>query len=362
MTVIDRSKKAPFPWFGGKSSVAAEIWQRLGSPKQYIEPFCGSAAMLLAAPAPASLEVIGDANCYVANFWRALKHQPDAVTVWQDYPVSHIDLYARHRWLTEPARVSDLRAKLTDADWPGDAKIAGWWLWGQCCWIGSGWCDPDRGQRGEGSAGDDGCGQIPHAGNAGRGVQATTLGKIPHAGNAGRGVQATTLGKIPHLADAGLGVMKSSLAGHGQIPFMSSSGMGAQGMVREWMHALATRLERVRIVHGDWSRCLNHHYGGNDTAVFLDPPYLAFEKLYSGAEAKEPCAAQVAAWARDHQHLRVVLCGHRGDYDMPGWSTLDWSRGRLTYGGAKTTDAECLWFSPACHAAGQRDLFAAVAP
>ena len=321
---IDRSRKAPFPWFGGKSSVADEIWQRLGSPKQYIEPFCGSAAILLAAPAPASLEVIGDANCYVANFWRALKCQPDAVTAWQDYPVSHIDLYARHRWLTEPSRVAELRASLSDADWPGDAKIAGWWLWGQCCWIGSGWCDPARGQRGEGSAGDDGCGQIPHASDAGRGVQATTLGKIPHASDAGRGVQATTLGK-PHVADAG---------------------MGAQGMVREWMHALAARLERVRVVHGDWSRCLNHHYGGDDTAVFLDPPYLAFEKLYS--DAKEPVAVQVAAWAIEHQHLRVVLCGHRGDYDMPGWSTLEWSRGRLTYGGAKTIDAECLWFSPAC--------------
>lgn len=87
-------------------------------------------------------------------------------------------------------------------------------------------------------------------------------------------MQATTLGKIPHASDAG----------HGQIPFMSSSGMGAQGMgaqgmVREWMHALAARLERVRVVHGDWSRCLNHHYGGDDTAVFFDPPYLAFEKL-----------------------------------------------------------------------------------
>ena len=335
MTKLDRSRKAPFPWFGGKSTVADDVWRRLGSPKQYIEPFCGSAAMLLAAPAPASLEVIGDANCYVANFWRALKCQPDAVTVWQDYPVSHIDLYARHRWLTEPARVAELRAKLIDAEWPGDAQIAGWWLWGQCCWIGSGWCDPDRGQRGDGGAGDDGCGQIPHASDAGRGVQATTLGKIPHASDAGRG--------------------------HGQIPFVPSQGMGAQGMVGEWMRALASRLERVRIVHGDWPRCLNHHYGGDDTAVFLDPPYLAFEKLYSDA-VKEPCAAQVAAWAREHGNLRVVLCGHRGDYDMPGWSVLDWSRGRLTYGSDKTTEAECLWFSPACDSrAAQGSLFGGAA-
>ena len=352
-----RAKKAPFPWFGGKSTVAADVWQRLGRPKQYIEPFCGSAAILLAAPQPASLEVIGDVNCYVANFWRALKFRPADVTTWQDYPVSHIDLYARHRWLTEPARVAALRESLMDPEWPGDAQIAGWWLWGQCCWIGSGWCDPARGQRGEGGAVDDNCGQIPHAGNAGRGVQSTTLGKIPHVSDAGVGVQSTTLGKIPHASNAG--------RGHGQIPFMSSTGMGTTGMgttgmAGEWLQALADRLARVRVVHGDWTRCLNHHYGASETAIFFDPPYLAFEKLYSDGSA--PVAAEVAAWSREHQHLRIALCGHRGDYDMPGWSVLDWSRGRLTYGGDKTTDAECIWFSPACHAAGQRDLFAAVAP
>ena len=293
--------KAPFPWFGGKSTVAEAIWRRLGSPKQYIEPFCGSAAILLAAPSPASLEVIGDANCYVANFWRALKLQPDAVIAAQDYPVSHIDLFARHRWLTEPARVATLRDALLDPEWPGDAKIAGWWLWGQCCWIGSGWCDPARGQRGDGSAGGDGLGQIPHASNAGRGVQAVTLGKIPHASAA------------------------------------------------EWLRELADRLARVRIVHGDWSRCLNHHYGDTETAVFLDPPYRAFEKLYSDNGAPStPVADDVAAWAREHAHLRVALCGHRGDYAMPGWAVMEWSRGRSTYGGKSTTDAECIWFSPGC--------------
>ena len=144
--------KAPFPWFGGKSRIASDIWDRLGRPTQYIEPFCGSAAVLLAAREPASLEVIGDQNCFVANFWRALKYQPDTVWAESDYPVSHIDLFARHRWLTEPARVAELRDALTDAEWPGDPRIAGWWLWGQCCWIGSGWCDPARGERGHGRA------------------------------------------------------------------------------------------------------------------------------------------------------------------------------------------------------------------
>lgn len=148
--------RAPFPYFGGKSEVAPLVWKRLGRPKQYIEPFCGSAAMLLAAPEPASLEVVNDINGFIANFWRSVKHQPAEVARWADYPVSHIDLGARHVWLLDQrARVG---GELQDPLWPGDAQVAGWWLWGQCCWIGSGWCDwqrpdPPRGQRGYGDSG-----------------------------------------------------------------------------------------------------------------------------------------------------------------------------------------------------------------
>lgn len=111
------------------------------------------------------------------------------------------------------------------------------------------------------------------------------------------------------------------------------------------LHKLARRLERVRVIHGDWDRCLNHHYGGDNTAVFLDPPYRAYESMYGVAE---PVADQVAAWAREHPHLRIALCGHVGDYDMPGWDAVQWSRGRSTYGSTKTTAEECIWYSPAC--------------
>jgi len=300
------SHLAPFPYFGGKRSAAADVWERLGSPKQYIEPFCGSAAVLLAAPAPASLEVINDGSGFIANFWRAVRHQSDVVASWADYPVSHIDLGARHIWLMEQrARVGE---SLHDPDWPGDAKVAGWWLWGQCCWIGSGWCDWDK------------AGQVPHASNAGRGVQA--IGQVPHASNAGREL-LTSAGRTAH----------------------------------RWLAQLADRLERVRVVHGDWSRCLNSHYGGKNTAVFLDPPYRAYEKVYGVAT---PVADAVAAWARDNADLRIAICGHVGDYDMPGWDAVQWKRGRLTYGGAKTTDKECVWYSPPClNVDADHDMFEA---
>jgi hypothetical protein len=111
-----------------------------------------------------------------------------------------------------------------------------------------------------------------------------------------------------------------------------------------WLHKLADRLERVRVVHGSWERCLNHHYGGKDTAVFLDPPYRAYEKIYDST----PVASAVEAWARDNAKLKVALCGHLDDYNFPGWEVMSWDRGRLTYSGKKTTDKECVWFSPVC--------------
>lgn len=41
---------APFPYFGGKRRAAPMIWPRLGDTPNYIEPFAGSLAVLLARP------------------------------------------------------------------------------------------------------------------------------------------------------------------------------------------------------------------------------------------------------------------------------------------------------------------------
>ena len=41
---------APFPWFGGKSRVAADVWARFGETPNYVEPFAGSMAVLLGRP------------------------------------------------------------------------------------------------------------------------------------------------------------------------------------------------------------------------------------------------------------------------------------------------------------------------
>jgi transcriptional antiterminator NusG len=44
----------------------------LGDPENYVEPFAGSAAMLLGRPNVGKIETINDADGFVANFWRAV--------------------------------------------------------------------------------------------------------------------------------------------------------------------------------------------------------------------------------------------------------------------------------------------------
>lgn len=150
------------------------------------------------------------------------------------------------------------------------------------------------------------------------------------------------------IEDAGKRHRALSDAGRGVFPLHAAY---------VWMRQIAERLIRVRVCHGDWQRCLNHHYGGTETAVFLDPPYKGFCDPYGCADI----AAECEAWARDNAGLRVALCGHIGDYDMAGWDVLRWERAGNTYAGTGTKDKEAIWFSPAClkpEAASLFDFFA----
>jgi site-specific DNA-adenine methylase len=46
MTTTSPALTAPFPWFGGKRKVAAEVWSRFGRVENYVEPFFGSGAVV----------------------------------------------------------------------------------------------------------------------------------------------------------------------------------------------------------------------------------------------------------------------------------------------------------------------------
>jgi DNA adenine methylase len=119
--------RAPFPWFGGKSRAAHLVWEALGNVANYVEPFCGSAAVLLARPHAPRVETVNDADGMVANFWRAVAAAPAEVAHHADWPVNEADLHARHRWLIGQ-RESLTERLIADPEW-FDARVAGWW----CC-------------------------------------------------------------------------------------------------------------------------------------------------------------------------------------------------------------------------------------
>lgn len=329
---------APFPYFGGKSLACETVWAALGDPENYVEPFAGSAAMLLGRPNIGHTETINDADGFVANFWRAVANDADTVAEYADWPCNEADLFARHSWLVRN-RESLLDGLHSDPDWH-DAKMAGWWCWGSCNWIGSGWCSGE--------------GPWVHDGN--------TLVR----GNAGQGINR----KLPHLGDAGQGINR-------QLPHLSA-GQGASAArsayIHEWFDALQARTRCVRVACGDWLRVTKESVTTRHglTGVFLDPPYTKGEMDYAAGGVGGALADEVRGWCKANgadKKLRIVLCGHAGEHDellAHGWHIREWTARKgyaVTDEAVENSASETLWCSPHCVTlvVTQNDLFSEAA-
>lgn len=64
---------SPLRYLGGKAKLASWLLDKFPPHEIYIEPFCGSAAVLL-SKSPAPVEIINDLNGDVVNFFRILRH------------------------------------------------------------------------------------------------------------------------------------------------------------------------------------------------------------------------------------------------------------------------------------------------
>ena len=347
--------KPPFPYFGSKSAVADVVWAALGDVTNYVEPFFGSGAVLFLRPGGAgAIETVNDADGFVANFWRAMQRDSDAVAEYADWPVSECDLHARHLWLIgQRERITDRLCG--DPDF-FDAKAAGWWCWGLCCWIAGGWCSgngPWVSENGEMVLRD-----------AARGVSR----QLPHLRGTGRGVKR----QLPHLrGGTGQGVNRKR---DGDTIAERSE------WLRGYLRWFAERLARVRVCCGDWSRVCGPTvtFGHGLTGVFLDPPYADTAKRYDGIYAVDcqQAAHAVREWAIEqgaNPLMRIVLAGYEGEHEIPAdWRKYEWEAvgGYGLQGdggnGRENKKRERLWFSPACLSpdpvAVQHELFAEVSP
>lgn len=402
-----KALRAPFPWFGGKSRAAHLVWAAFGDVPNYVEPFAGSLAVLLARPTEPRIETVNDIDCYLSNFWRAVAAAPAEVARCADWPVNEADLHARHRWLVNQGEFRERMKQ--DPDF-FDAKIAGWWVWGLCQWIGSGWCASPEWWKAAHEGTELGKGRRPHlqaqginakppvewtgrsnAGRRARGILTAEHAQRPDL-TAARGVlgaegsaekrkrdltRSAGWAKRPQLGKGGRCVVREQLPDLGGNGGAAGKGVHASGktpkMVRgvasrmatstdaivAWMLALQARLRRVRVCCGDWKRVLGRSPTEciGVTGVFLDPPYSAAAgrdgRLYNHDDLS--VAHLVREWALEHgdnPKLRIALCGYEGEHVMPEtWQCVAWKANggyASSAGNHENAHRERIWFSPAC--------------
>ena len=320
--------KAPFPYFGGKSKIASIVWQALGQPDHYLEPFFGSGAVLLSRPGGAQgMETVNDKDGFISNVWRGIQFSPDEVAKWCDWPINHADLCARR---AELIRNEDrlLKNLITDPKWH-DPILAGYWIWAASCWIGRGLTRPNAIQKLTHSSGIRAAGQRPD------------LGKDCQ----GKGVHA--IGQIQCLAYL-----------HGVCVAKSNA-------IYAWINALSDRLRYVRVVCGDWTQICGGNWQDNNgiAGMFFDPPYSVYDRDTSLYHHDSITVAQdVNAWVLKHgakPTYRIVLTGYREEHQNlleHGWSEQAWkanggygnqskSKGRE---GNQNENRETIFFSPHC--------------
>jgi len=391
--------KAPFPWFGGKRRISHEVWPRLGEVHNYVEPFAGSLAVLLARPdwpfETNKIETVNDIDCYLSNAWRSMSMDPDEVAKWADGPVNEADLHARHRWLYDN---KDFRRRMRTEPEYHDCKVAGWWMWGLSSWIGANWCS-NKGLL-EDNVKDARSGPIPRLGDSGVGVNRAlgpgNTGRSPHLGDSGQGVNRALKQAVPHLGDSGQGVNRALKQ---QKPSLSNSGLGVNRELnqqkpslggtrcvervmngrnrtceerledlRAYMRDLRDRLRFVRVCCGDWKRVCTPSVAQRHglTGVFLDPPYSMENReqqdVYSINSNDGSMTAEIMSFCmanQDDPDMRIALCGLEGEYNLPGWQVMPWT-GNIGMAKEKKGNVnrhmERIWFSPHCLKEGDLEV------
>jgi hypothetical protein len=310
-----------------------------------VVPFFGSGAELWGRPHPPQLETVNDKDALLCNVFRALQADPNAVAHWCDFPVNEAHQHAVHAWLVGQREAFTARL-MGDPDYY-DVQVAGRWLYGIACWIGSGWCS----------------GEGPWQSVGGQLVDTRLTGER----ETGQGVQRQRI----HLGNAGQGVHRQCIhLSGGQGQGIHAAHARSDGLLA-WFEALQTRLRHVRVCCGDWTRVLGPSvtWAHGLTGIIFDPPYAEEEGRDMGLYAEESgtVAHDVRAWCLEHgRHplLRVVLCGYDTTHDAllaEGWTKVAWKAGggycNLGNGrGRENTTREMIWRSPHCLTAPMAQL------
>ena len=282
--------KSFFPWFGNKARIADMIWDRVGKPKVYIEPFAGSLGVMLQNPWwQDTLEVVNDLDGMVTNAWRSIQFDPQATKKYADWPVSELDLHARSTYCE--AHREELEAILRSDPEYYDPKLAGWWMWGMSVGIGDTFIAQKK--------------------------------------------------SIPNLMKS-RGVHRKSFDWDRHFEEMSERLYNVRITCGDWK-----RVVKPSVTHGLKSPSLvflDPPYAREERH-----DTYAHESYTVAGEVEAWCKENDA-----DEELMIVLAGYEGDYDLPStWDMVPWkAHGGLSHfgegQGKENARLERLWFSPSC--------------
>lgn len=297
--------RAPFIYFGGKSKVAHIVWEALGNPAMFIEPFFGSGAVLLNRPknhlTKNIFEIVNDKDGFVSNVWRALRSNPNEVAKYCDWPANHADLMSRRLYLRSvEGRL--LKALVKNPKFY-NAKLAGYWIY----------------------------------------VASSSIA-----------APLENIKSRPSLSKQGIN--KFSIIQPSDDPAIHNEGL------YKWFRLLSERLRHVTVFCGNWDLACRGNWQDSkgNVGVFFDPPYGVEDRdtrLYRHDSTS--VAGLVNEWCAKRGALkthRIVVAGYE-EYEnllSLGWSKLSWKAGgglaNLGKGiqGHLNRHRETLYFSPHC--------------
>ena len=286
------SIKSPYPYFGGKSRVAKDIWDKLGRINYYIEPFFGSGAVLLGSPYIPPNEIVNDIYGMITNFWRSVKYWPKKTARYADQPMNEIELEATQNWLIPQ---KDNLEKLLREDLKYcDPEIAGRWVWGVAQWLGDNWCS-DK-----------------------------------------------TLQKRPSFTKAG--IHRSSTEIQEYFQFLSQRLRNTIICCGDWERVVCDFITTKNVPIGIFLDPPYSSDAGRENNLYIKDDLNVSKQVY------EWCIAN-----GNKPNFRIAFCGYSTEYKFPSdWVSLNWksccawSNHSLISKGSINSNKEVIWFSPHC--------------
>jgi len=326
-----------FTWFGCKKKVVDLVWNAWGPEvKLTAEPFAGTAVVTLNPPDWSNVKnrYLNDYNCYIANVFRSVLYDKDAVAYHAAHPRLEIDLHMIHDYLYAQGHCAGgLRDLLRTSITAHDAILAGWWVWGCNNWLGGLW--------GECSIKVDDLAKFNTDLNEFYGenkLVGTKRQKLNHRNQLTEQLVGTKRQKLNHInmcTEQLVGTGRNKLTHRNQLTERISDVPRLQH-ITDLVDKIYWGLRDCKILNGDFERLLTDSYlDSSCNGIFLDPPYpeTGESGTYGSKNTEQDTFSRAIKWfldKRNDKNKRIVFACQEHNLvsiDLPtDVRVIKWSR------------------------------------